>query len=178
MIQILKPFSLEKNLGKAYNDAMSKLNDDEWGVLCDLDTCFLTHDAGTILERYAERNPDAGLLTCFANRIHPLAKDQLLDGVVSENTNFSYHIDLAYNQMKHLFETTVLNHEVSGFLMMISKKTWNQIKFTEDLKCLGVDNDYCFRLMDAGKSILRMNGLYIWHTYRLRNGITDKTHLK
>lgn len=173
---IIKPYSLEKNLGKAYNEAMSLLPDDGWACLMDYDTMFLTTDCGVILHEYAKLLPDAGLLTCYTNRIHPKADQQLLHGV-SENFDVKFHADLAYNQKLELFKFTELKREVSGFLMLISKKTWNEVKFDEFGKCLGVDNDYCWRLFNAGKKIYRMDGLYVWHSYRI-NDITDKSHLR
>lgn len=177
-VHIVKPYSVEKNLGRAYNEAMRLIPDGDWACLMDYDTMFLTPDCGKILHEYVTWNPTAGIFTCFTNRIHPLAKSQLLHGVVSDNTSIDYHTDLAYNQKKDLFKTTIINHEISGFLMMISKKTWSEIKFNENGKCLGVDNDFSIRVLQARKSIHRMDGLYIWHTYRLKNGIADKSHLK
>lgn len=178
-MKILKPFAVDKNLGRAYNECMADVRDGQWAVLTDLDVMFLTPDAGNILHEYAALYPDAGLLTCWTNRIHILgAGRQLLNGVVSENTNVRDHIQIAQDQKKKLYQATELNCEVSGFLMMIKKETWNEIKFTESGRCLGVDNDYCWRLLAAGKKILRMDGLYVWHSYRLINGTHDKSHLK
>lgn len=177
-VHIIKPYSVDKNLGQAYNDAMLLIPDGDWACLMDCDTMFLTPDCGKILHEYVNWNPTAGLFTCYTNRIHPLSGDQLLHGAISENTSIDYHTEIAYNQKRELFKVTPINHMISGFLMMISKKTWNEIKFSETGKCLGVDNDFSQRVLQSGKSILRMDGLYVWHTYRLKNGITDKTHLK
>jgi GT2 family glycosyltransferase len=176
-VHIIKPYDLEKNLGRAYNEEISKVPDGDWVCLCDLDTSFLTPDAGYILHEYVKMYDFAGMMTCFTNRIHPLAKDQLLDGLLSDNVSMDYHVQRAYNQKRELFKVTEIKHEVSGFLMLISKATWNGLKFSETGKCLGVDNDYSFKLLLAGRQILRMDGLYVWHTYRLKNGIKDKMHL-
>jgi len=179
MIHILKPYSVTKNLGQAYNEAMKLLPDDSWGCLMDLDTMFLTPDAGSILWGYTERYPDTGLFTCWTGRGHSLSTHQVLNGKTNENDRMRDHIKIAQERKQSLWKVTVLNREVSGFLMMIKKSTWNQIKFSEwPGRCLGVDNDYCWRLLEAGKSIARMDGLYVWHTYRLENGVHDKSHLK
>lgn len=176
-VHIIKPYSIEKNLGRAYNEAMSMIPDGDWACLMDYDTMFLTPDCGQILHEYVMKYSFAGIFTCFTNRIHSLAKDQLLDGHISENVSIDYHIERAYNQKRKLFQVTKINHEISGFLMMVSKKTWYEIKFPEYGKCLGVDNDFSKRILESGRDILRMDGLYVWHTYRLKNGIKDKTHL-
>jgi GT2 family glycosyltransferase len=176
-VHIVKPYSIEKNLGKAYNEAMRLIPDGDWACLMDYDTMFLTPDCGQILHEYVNWNPTVGIFTCFTNRVHPLAKDQLLDGFLSDNVSIDYHIERAYNQKRNLFQVTEIKHEISGFLMMVSKKTWNEIKFSEYGKCLGVDNDFSTAVLQSGRKIMRMDGLYVFHTYRMKNGIKDKTHL-
>jgi hypothetical protein len=177
-VHIVKPYSLTKNLGKSYNETMSLIPDGDWACLMDYDTALLTPDCGVILHEYAAKYPESGVFTSYCNRIHPLAKDQLLDGVVSENFNMEYHIDRAYNQKRFLYKVTELNHVISGFLMMVSKETWKETKFVESMQCLGVDNEFSATLLEKKKPIYRMEGVYIWHSYRIKNGITDKTHLK
>lgn len=167
-----------KDLGLAYNQAMAMIPDDSAACLCDLDTCFLTPDAGWILEEYMNRNPDAGILTCFTNRISPLSKGQLLDSTISDNTDIKHHVQVAEFQKKFLFETSEINRDISGFLMVVSKKVWQQHPFPELGKAIGVDTHYGRAIRAAGLKILLMQGLYIWHTYRLLNGITDKKHLQ
>jgi GT2 family glycosyltransferase len=156
---------------------MADLPDGWWGCLMDLDTMFLTPDAGIILYEYTKLYPDTGLFTCWTNRIHPLAHHQLLNGHVSENDRVRDHIAIAKERKAQLYKVKELTSEVSGFLMMIKKETWKEIKFIESGRALGVDNDYCWKLLAAGKSIRRMEGLYIWHSYRMENGITNKAHL-
>lgn len=177
-VHILKPYRNDKNLGLAYNEAMAMLPDDSAACLCDLDTCFLTPDAGWIVEEYVNRNPDAGILTCFTNRISPLSKNQLLNDTVSDNTDMKHHIEVAEFQKKFLFETLEINRDISGFLMVVTKKTWQQYPFDETGRALGIDTHYGRKIRAAGLQIHLMMGLYIWHTYRLLNGITDKKHLQ
>lgn len=154
------------------------LGDDMWACFHDIDSLFLTPSCGLILETYADLNPDAGILTCLTNRLSELSSKQLLGGKISEDPNIKNHIALAKIQESQLFEVSEINKDISGVLMMISKRTWKDLPFSEDGKCLGVDTYYGRALRSSGKKILRMNGLYIWHTYRIINGIHDKSHLK
>ncbi len=177
-IHILKPYSIDKNLGRAYNEAVKLIPDGDWACLMDYDTMFLTPDCGRILHEYASLFPNTGMFTCYTNRIHPQSIHQLYQGEIIESNDIADHIPLAEEAKKNLYKATSLDTVISGFLMMIKKETWKDVQFSENRLCLGVDNDYCARLMDNGRSILRMNGMYVWHTYRLKNGIQDKSHLK
>lgn len=175
VINILKPFDNDKNLGRAYNKAISQVPDDEWIVLCDLDVQFLTPDSGNILSGYADRNPGC-LLTCLTNRIHP-ASPQLLDGIVSENADIRHHVQIAEERKAWLYQTIPIHQNISGFLMMFNKSMWDKHKFNENGLCLGVDTIWTNKLIVAGEQIRIMAGLYCWHTYRIMNGIEDKKHL-
>lgn len=176
MIHVRIPYRQDKNLGKAYNDEFDLCPEEDWLCFIDHDVLFLTPDAINIMEEYVKLYPDTGLFCCRTNRIHPLAQYQLVDPSPSLNTNVEHWMERAYNQKRLIPKFTEVQHEVSGFLMLISKKTWRDIKFIESGRALGVDNDYCWRLLDAGKSIRCMEGLLVWHTYRLKD-IKDKTHL-
>lgn len=176
-VKIITPYSVEKNLGKAYNEEISRLKENEWACLCDIDICFLTPDAGVILEQYAMRFPDAGILTCYTNRVSPLSHMQLLSGTVDNSSDIKGHMILAEKQKRFLYQATEIKRDISGMLMMISRRFWEQFKFREDLKCLGVDTEYNRQIRMAGKTIYRMDGLYVFHIYRLATGIHNKTHL-
>jgi len=176
-IHIKTPFAEDKNLGRAYNEAFDDVEERDWVCLIDHDVLFLTPDAISIMYEYVRSYPETGLFTCYTNRIHPLAVDQLLDGRVNENTCIKYHQERAYNQKRFGVTVAEINHVISGFLMLVSKKTWREIKFPEHGKCLGVDNEFSQKVLKAGKKIYRMNGLYVWHSYRL-DDITNKAHLK
>lgn len=177
-VQVKIPYAEDKNLGRAYNEVFDDVEERDWICLMDHDVLLLTSDAIGLMHEYARSYPETGIFTCLTNRIHPLSKDQLLGGVVSENTDIAFHIDRAEKLRRMGITVTEINHAISGFLMLISKKTWREIKFSESGKCLGVDNDYSQKIIEAGKKIYRMDSVYVFHIYRLMNGITNKDHLK
>lgn len=177
-VHYITPYSNDKNLGASYNRAMSLLPDDDFACIRDIDTMFLTPDQPAMVQEYAKRNPDAGIMTCFTNRVSPLSKMQLFGGTISDNANVIDHIWIAEKFKAHLYNTTEIDMDISGFLMLVSKKTWQQIPFPETGKTLGIDTHFGRAIRAAGLKILRMDGLYIFHIYRLINGITDKTHLR
>jgi GT2 family glycosyltransferase len=178
MIHIKIPFAEDKNLGRAYNQAFADVPDGDWVCLIDHDVLFLTPDAINLMYEYVRSFPETGIFTCYTNRIHPLSVEQLLNGQVSENFSIDFHTQLAYNQKRFGVTVTEIKHVISGFLMLVSKKTWEKIKFPEHGKCLGVDNLFSQGVLNEGKKIYRMDSLYVWHSYRMTNGITNKDHLK
>lgn len=175
-VHVMTPYSLTKNLGEAYNQAMALIPDGDWACFIDYDVQFLTPDAIAVLHEYAKLYPDAGMLTCFTNRI--FCKEQLLSGKFSENPDMLHHIKLAEIQRKQLYKATQLQSLTSGFLMLISKSMWMNHKFVENGKCLAVDNEFAKSLYAAGKKVIRMDGLYVFHNYRLGKNRFDTSHLK
>lgn len=171
------PYRLDKNLGKAYNETMALLPDDWWAAFHDIDTCFLTPESIAIIHKYIELYPSTGIFTCFTNRLSTLSTKQLLNGKISEDMDMRNHIAIAQVQKSRLYTTYEVKKDISGMLMVISKATWKRFPFKEDKKCLGVDTEYNRRLRASGRKILRMEGLYIFHIYRIENGINNKSHL-
>lgn len=180
MVHFLSPYRTDKNLGKSYNEAMALLPDGDTACLRDIDTLFLTPDQPAIIEEYVTEYPDS-VLTCFTNRISQLSRPQLLGETVNENSDIREHIKLAENQQDRYKITriaTEINRDISGFLMVVPKSVWLKFPFPEDGKCLGVDTYWNRTIRAAGIKILRMDAVYIWHTYRLSNGVQDKRHLQ
>jgi hypothetical protein len=178
-IHIISPFSFDKRLGKAYNDAMKIIPQDDWVIITDYDVCFLLPETIPRIREYILKYHDTALFCCYTNRIGGCASGQMCShGIISEDDSFKYHIKLAEKYHERGIKATKIKLQLSGFLMVISKKTWDKYKFNEDRLCLGVDNDYYKQLLDNWESILRMDSVYVWHTYRLNKKIKDKSHLK
>lgn len=171
----LVPFSLSKDLGSAYNQAMSMIPDGDCAMLTDYDVMLLTPDARTHIQAYAEKFPGA-VLTCYTNRIHPLSK-QLYYGEVNNDPDILTHMNYAESLKEHLYNVTEVTGSVSGFLMVIPKDIWERVKFPETGKCIAVDTEFFRRIREKGIKVLRMDGIYVFHIYRLGKSITDKSHL-
>lgn len=177
MIHVCTPYRLDRNLGKAYNDAFKMVGTKDYVCVTDYDILFLLPDTIKHLHEYTERYPNIDVFTCFANRSHVNSKQQLLGEKVSNDTDITRHIAKALKQKEHLYSVTELHGNISGYLMLISKRVWKEVPFVEDLKCLGVDTMFSKRLREKGKKIYRMDGVYVFHTYRLLNGVKDTSHL-
>ena len=178
MIYYFVPYSLERNIGKAYNQYMALLpNDNDWGVLMDGDTMFLTFDWGHAIEEVIKKLPDAGLITCLTNRIST-GRGQFYN---EDSTDIIVHRAIAKHLDKEFRGQYRRNNaRVSGFLMAIQKKTWIDVgKFPEaSNKILGVDDAFSKKVLRTGKGIYIMKGMYKLHYYRMAEGRKYKDHLR
>lgn len=174
-IHVMIPFSPQKELGKAYNEAMALIPDNDWACFIDHDFMFLQPNSINHMYKYAEMFPDS-LLTCMTNRVG--YKPQCLNGVCSENGDVRHWVARAARQEALLYRVTEMTATISGYLMLFSKKTWDDCShFTEDKKILGVDNNWSARVLQHGHKIYLMQGILGFHTYRILDR-TDKRHLK
>ncbi len=180
LIHIVTPYRTDKNLGRAYNEAFERCPDGDWLCIRDIDTLFLSSNAPALMEKYIETFPEA-VFTCWTNRISHLATEQLLHGYISEHTDMKSHLKLAQDVENEPFSATLLKRgEFSGFLMLVSKEHWKRVPAPEYLEkggCIGVDTWWTRGFVRAGIPLMRMDNVYVWHTYRMLNGINDKTHL-
>lgn len=176
MIHVASPYSLTKDLGAAYNSFMKLIPEGDWVILHDHDVMFLLPETIQMIDEYTKKFPDTGIFTCWTNRIgNPHQRVALLNDT---NDSILRHIEIAEEHKELLFQCSEINQEISGFLMVVNKSTWNEIKFHEGIKCLGVDTDFSLKVLASGRKILRMDSVYVWHTYRLKNGVKFKAHLK
>lgn len=171
MIQI--PFSFEKDLGKAYNAAMAKVTDD-YTIIMDYDAMMLTPNTIPLIDQYVKAYPDAALLTGYASRSHPSSSQHY---PIVNNGNVLEAIRIATKLEQRPMKVKQIHKNLTGFFMVIKKETWEKYKFKEGIGCLGVDTDYWQQLIAGGETILLMETVYLWHTYRLKNGISNKKHL-
>jgi GT2 family glycosyltransferase len=174
-IYYFTPYSLDKNLGAAYNQYMELLpSDDDWACFLDGDTMFLTFDWGHLIQSAVESHPEAGMFTCYTNRVNN--PNQCYRKYFSENRNIVAHRNIAKvcretckNRVKQL------TRSISGMMMIIQKKTWKQFPFIEGI--IGVDTDISKRLLAGGKKIFLIESVYLLHYYRLAEGRRYKKHL-
>lgn len=174
-VHIRTPYSVERNLGKAYNNEMALIPDGDSACFIDGDSMFLTSNFGTILHEYANNNPKA-VLTCWINRIHPLASGQLFP---LQDNSVETAIKAA-EIIKDIRTVHPIIGSVSGTLLVIPKRVWNDHRFTEvnayrhgEPNLLGVDNHFTNKVRQAGIPVLRMDGMLIYHQYRLLTGTKD-----
>ena len=186
MIHYFTPYSLDHKFFDAYDYYASLVkNPNDWICFLDGDTAFLISDWGHVIQKYTEKYPNVGMLTSYASRCgYP-------SGVPKEgnqlNPNILFHKTIA-EKLKEMYAgrcaTKPYNRNVSGHLMCIKKSTWELIRKDvaarvkkHDKKILGVDTQISHALLAAGKNILLMRGVYLFHYFRLIEGRTNTNHL-
>lgn len=170
-----QPWDNSKSYGKYCNEFMSLLPDDAYACFTDGDVMLdLTKDYGTIIYNYVAKYPEA-VLTCRTNRIG--CPYQKLTGINERNHDIVYHKQIAQREKLKLYTITDISKETmpfSGMLMVIKKSIWQSVGGFKWGGMLGIDNDFFFRLQENNKQILIMDGLYVYHQYRIDG---SKKHL-
>jgi GT2 family glycosyltransferase len=173
MVQCIIPFSFTKDLGAAYNTAMAKVTD-EYAIIMDYDAMILTPNTLSLVDKYVKVYPEAALLTGYAARSHKSSSQHY---PINNQGNILQAITIAERLERKPMKVKRIEKNLTGFFMVIKKATWDKYKFAEGIGCLGVDTDYWRKLIAGGETILLMETIFVWHTYRLKNGIADKRHL-
>jgi len=167
------PRDKKLNLGWAYNNFMSMVNEDDWVLFLDHDASFTTRDWYTQIEEIINDNSEYGAFSCLTNRIGQ--RVQLLNGVNVNNHDMFYHRKIG-STLQERDKTKVIefpNNELSGVIILLSKKTWNKIGgFKEGF--LGVDNTFHRDCINNNIKVGLMLGFYVYHWYR---GDGDKSHI-
>jgi len=175
-IHFIVPWSTEKNIGRAYNESMEIVSENDWVCFIDGDAINTTTYFGLNIEKVINENSNYSLFTCYTNRV--IRKYQIPE-CDWKNNNIEYHRQIGHNLWDKngtlVMDITNLK-PLSGVMILISKKTWKSIgKFTEN-RMLGIDNDIHKKVRQNGLRVGLMKGIYLYHWYRNGN-INNKEHL-
>lgn len=155
----MTPFSIDKNLGRAYNEAMELLPEDSWAVMMDHDAMPTTpHWYAQIAEAIAFL-PDAGAFVAMTNRI---ASPWQRCGDQKEN-DISKH--RKFGEGRRSVRTLLDISNTKGFggvMFAFSKAVWREVGgFAHGLGC--VDHSLHFGLQRIGRKVYLIEGLYVYH---------------
>jgi len=167
------PSSYEQNLGRAYNDIMTK-TDAEYVAFLDHDAMFTTKDWYHQICEIIDKNPDAGLLTAKTNRIWCKQQQHELPG--HDVLNHRKEGKKLQHKFRHAVTEQIPGDKIgylSGVVMVVKKEAWEKCKFRDGF--LGVDNYFHSDIYKHGYKAVIMEGVYVYHFYR---GDGDKSHLK
>lgn len=181
MIYYFTPYSLEGKIGKAYNESCAIVpNDDDYICLLDGDTAFLSVTWGKQIAKAIEQYPHVDVFTCWGTRIG--SQKQRYKGVISDERDVINLKKMVLQCEEENFgKVSIINCEISGLFMVFKKSLWKDFPFAEETEhgtILGIDTEWSNRLLKAGKIIGRIDGLLLFHYYRLMEGRKYKEHLK
>jgi len=180
MILTCIPYSEQKDLGRAYNDHMELLpNDDDWCLFLDHDAKFTTRSWYPQIQHIINKNPECGCFVAMTNRIG--CEWQKYPWVSEDDHDQRYHHVIGRQIQDNDFDIVedVSNVEkgkvLGGVLILLQKSLWKKIGGFVEGKILGVDNDLHWRLMKKKEKVYLMKGVYVYHFYRA-DGL-GKAHL-
>lgn len=169
----ITPGRADKNLGKAVNDIVRNLPEEDWICLRDIDTVPAYHYTFfQQCQEIAERG-EFDLVGCMSNRLG--LKYQLYGGKISEETDFLKHIKIG-EQLSNKFGSYVhpINQTIGGLFMLFPKKTWQTLGgFPEGairIKGKFVDFWFSYGALSKGLRIGLAQGIYLFHIYRMGKG--------
>jgi len=158
------PYLPNKELGRAYNDAMETVR--SWVMFIDSDVFLRTQPKwyDICMEAIRRVGHDAGFITCVTNRIGCPAQRC---GDAPKSDDIAEHIAYAEKRFQKYGYSTVEIPRVrpSGMLFITHKAAWQKAgKFPSGF--LGVDNRYAGAVKNAGYKVYLMEGLYVYHSYK------------
>lgn len=162
-IHYISPFSRQKNIGLAINQAIKDLrtNDDDWIALNDMDTLWLLPESKAVLEQILETT-DFDILGAVTNRL--AMPTQVIPGI-ADDWNIINHIGYA----RKILEANGTNVREVGdilaaFCLCFRVKVWQNIPFKEN--SIQFDSMFCLDAMRHKYKLGIMEGIYLFHLYR------------
>lgn len=176
-VHFISPFSCEKNIGKAINEAIKQLNadDEDFIVHTDQDVLWLRSDSKKQLIEILSAT-DYALLGCVTNR---LANDyQLASGMYNEDS-ITKHIEIANKLHDENYGIIMpYTHVLAAFCLCFRVSTWKLLGgFTENN--IVFDTNFAQKAFEHKLKSGLMTGIYLLHLYRYNspNPSRDIKHL-
>ena len=165
----ITPGKADLNFGKAINDVIEFLPNEDWICLRDIDTLPLHH---RVFFKQCEDIAESGeydLVSCMTNRLG--VEYQLHNGELSDNFDIRHHLQIAHDRYNEYgSKVDEAEGNIAGVMMLFSKQTWEDVgRFKEGgVQVNGSFLDYIFSstVKKIGGKIGIAKGIYLFHTYR------------
>lgn len=161
----MMPYALDQNLGRAYNEAMARLAEEDWACFLDHDAMWTTREWYRQIDEAIRFKPEAGAFTAMTNRIYS-GWQRIGD---KDNHDMVYHREFGRQRLKTRTLLDVTDTKgMGGVVICISKAAWRKVgEFVDGMLC--VDHQMHFALRAAGLKVWLIEGLYVYH-WRRANG--------
>jgi GT2 family glycosyltransferase len=157
-IDVRIPYEPEGRLGWDYNRIMEETPHD-WVLLLDHDVLLLNPNWYHICQQASQLG--ASLITCKTNAPHP--KTGQCDKKAPKTDSVGEHQVYAKQVWDRFGMSATPVSLVSGFFMLVHKPAWRQCGGFPGVKMFGEDWGFSERLIAHGKTLLRLDGLYVYH---------------
>jgi len=174
----IQPFCTDPNqFGRVLNDHCAA-SPYEWIQLLDQDAMILCKDSNRVIENAIINYPDTDIFGAYTNRSGYLwqieerwettAPDLFRSGDIWDQIVYAKHLC-----SKQLCADIPM---VAGFYMLFKKSYWEKNKFQEKV----IDGKKTFDKMfcKGAKTMRIINGLYVFHIYRMGKEVSDDSHLR
>lgn len=153
------PFREDKNLGRAYNEAMALLPADGWAIFQDHDAMPTTPQWFRQFREAIEFRPYAGAFAAMTNRI---ASPWQQVGDAKGNDIAAHR---AFGRERLAVRTLLDVTETKGWggvMFAVSRAAWAEVGgFADGFYC--VDHSLHFKLGAAGRRSYLIEGVYVFH---------------
>lgn len=179
----ITPARGDKNIGRAINDLVIKVDDNDWICLRDIDTVPPLHKEFINQCEAIAMDGRYDLVGCITNRCG--LERQLYNRKFSDNMDMRHHIGIA-EELYHKHGSSVSDYTgtIAGVMMLFSKKLWLSIGGIDEGGIVNKANeffDYTFskKAMSVRARIGIADGVYLFHLYRPKSDspTTDILHL-
>ena len=160
----------DKNIGKAINDLVRNIEDEDWVCLRDIDTLPPYHEVFFYAVEEIAKQGEYDLVSCVTNRLGLV--DQLHERKISNDFDMQKHREIA----KQLYKENGISVKktlrgVGGLMMLFSKKIWDKVGgFPEgaiSIQGKFFDWHFCQSVYKQKGKIGIAQGIYLFHCYRM-----------
>lgn len=162
LIRPVMPFALDRNFGHACNEAIAEMPDGAWAVVLDHDCMFTTPHWYAQIEEAIACRPKAGAFAVVTNRIaSPWQRVQ--EGVIAGDNIYRHREigEMRRTKYRSLLDITCTKG-FGGVVTVVNRDAWMECGgYAPGLFC--IDHSLHFRMVDKGRRIYLMEGLYVYH---------------
>jgi hypothetical protein len=173
------PWKTETNkIGEYLNDVFKISDDEDWICFLDGDAIHTTTWFGKRIEETIMENLNFSMFSCLTNRTTPTC--QIASESNWEDNDLSNHRKIGeeiWEKNKTKVKEVTNISPVSGYFFLVKKETWKKAGGFDESKMLGVEWDFCDRVVKSNGKIGVMLGIYVYHWYRGGNKFNNN-HLK
>jgi len=171
LIDVRIPYSTKRDLGDAYNQAIESSTSD-WVLLLDHDVFLACNPKWYEICVQTIQTHNPGMATCWTNKSGS-ALSWITYQDSPDSADIKEHIATAKAVCEQYGNSVTEVEKATGFFMLINKDIWNKVGGFPTGSIQETDWKYCDKLRLANHTILRMDGLYVYH-HKARSWLTTE----